>query len=271
MDFGLSKTGVCVDRQLLESLADGEAHDSDVVMETEAAPTDTAAAEAVEAAYQQLVIAIEKQPLNRPVFYQALAQCRTEQPEAELEIAVSRFVQFKSGTLDQHTVIMSMVKAGGLQMIEYDNEGGLICRDKGEGSGSSKLPQANSGDHIGEMPEKEIEVSRRGFLTTALGLRYLDEQSPDRRIGELLASMPGRNDIYMKLLESIVQDKHTYKFIESLLSDDLAAMKDEVVAHIGIKPSVFVDKMERAGGIIWDDGWAITDAGRRMLEAYHSN
>jgi len=236
--------------------------------------------------YEKLVRQIRKQPLNREIMYQILVFCTEENSEPDLLEKVAKVPESKTATLDGFSLITQLVNAGGLDVKEYDENGLLLSGDP-ENRPNSKSIDAEAQDSIdaeaqdstnaeaqvstnaeeleSENAEEQVAKSR-GYLVSDLGKRYIDENSPDQRLVQLFKASESRNQAYTNVLKFLNTEKKTYKALEMLLVDDSALLSEAQVFGIDIKPSVFIDRLERAGGIVWDDGWTITKAGRRMLE-----
>lgn len=219
--------------------------------------------ESIQEKLSRLSKVITKHPLNQMVLYKILVACKTNRKEGELKEEIATYPQFKSATLDQHSLIDQLVRADGLSMSEYDGNGNLIVRGEqtdGVLAEQDKTPPPDQ--------DQEASVTWRCYLTTEIGLIYIDENTPEKRLADLLSLVPSRNEFYLKVLDFCSGEKQPYKAIEALLERDLLALPEEQALHIPTKPSLFIDKLERAGGIVWDDGWTITDIGRRMLQTF---
>ena len=119
-----------------------------------------------------------------------------------------------------------------------------------------------------QLGEDEFDdlLATESLVSTEAGRRLLELAAPQRRMGLLLESEPERAATYVEVLE-FIRDRHpAYGDIKALLAgrDILHAYLDGRWADI--QPSVFVDKLESAGMILWRDGWELTEEGALALQ-----
>ena len=94
----------------------------------------------------------------------------------------------------------------------------------------------------------------------------MEYNRPSARLVDLLHLAPERAETYIELLEFVDVDARSYPEIEALLSGRPVL---EIIIDGNretMQPSVFVDKLERAGALVWKDGWTLTEEGREFLE-----
>lgn len=77
---------------------------------------------------------------------------------------------------------------------------------------------------------------------------------------------PERADVYRELLEFTAAKPRTYHDIAELLRD--RPVLETVIGGTRhtMQPSVFVDKLERAGALVWNEGWRLTEEGEAFLQ-----
>ena len=85
---------------------------------------------------------------------------------------------------------------------------------------------------------------------------------------DLFSIFADRTSFYTQIME-LCKEPRKFADIESLFAGkDLSAIKTlHPESGLAIKPTVFVDNLEKAGAIAWKDGWMITKEGRTFLEA----
>ena len=117
------------------------------------------------------------------------------------------------------------------------------------------------------LTEDEVDdlVAGYAFMTTAVGLAVVEQHTPRARIIELLNLVPERADTYIELLDFCSEEPRTYSEISQLLKGRPALVRIVDGEPQTMQPSVFVDKLEAAGGMVWRDGWVLTDEGRAYL------
>jgi len=189
--------------------------------------------------------------LNRPVLYRILT---TVEPGAlpifDLEDRVQAMPEFKIATQPPYFLIEWLVKAEALSFIEVDEAGQPVTEEQRAGKTEDEID-----DMIADML---IEI-------TDVGREALRIFSPSQRLQNLLAEFPERFDTYIEVLR-FVTVKRSFNEIDQLLQGRPILMSGRQPNDIPMQPSVFVDKLAAAGGIIYDDGWIVTSEGKEMLE-----
>lgn len=194
---------------------------------------------------------VMRHPLNREILYKALAFCEQERPLREAEDFIASLPQFASATQNQYYLLTSLVKAYGLDLVERDEEGGIVTPEMKEG-----------------LTEDEVDdlVAELSFKTTEVGRYFVEYNKPAARLVDLLGLAPERADTYIELLEYVGAEPRTYGQVEELLAGRPALETVIDGRRETMQPSVFVDKLERAGALIWNKGWTLTEEGREFLE-----
>ena len=104
------------------------------------------------------------------------------------------------------------------------------------------------------------------FKSTDVGDWFVDYNKPSARLVDLLHLVPERTDTYIELLEFVEAAPRPYGQIEELLLGR-PALQTVIDGRVEtMQPSVFVDKLERAGALVWKEGWTLTEEGREFLE-----
>lgn len=189
--------------------------------------------------------------LNRPVLYRILD---TVEPGAlpvfDLEDRIQAMPEFKVATQPPYFLIEWLVKAEALDFIEVDDAGQPVTDERRVGKTEDEID-----DMIADMLIK----------ITAVGREALKVFSPLQRLQDLLDEIPERLDTYTEVLR-FVTEKRAFGEIDQLLQGRPILMSGRQSTDNPMQPSVFVDKLAAAGGIIYDDGWIVTPEGKEMLE-----
>ena len=136
-------------------------------------------------------------------------------------------------------------------VIERDEEGNRV------------LPEQKEGLSEDEVDDLVAEIS---FKSTDVGDWFVDYNKPSARLVDLLHLVPERTDTYIELLEFVEAAPRPYGQIEELLLGR-SALQTVIDGRVEtMQPSVFVDKLERAGALVWKKGWTLTEEGREFLE-----
>lgn len=243
-DFAMAAT-VDVPEEELDQ--DGNDFNDDITLVEEEAPVELTFEEKLAA----LNACVMRHPLNREVLYKALAFCAEERLLNEAEGYMASLPQFELATQNQYAMLMSLVKARGLEFIERDDEGNRVTPDMKEG-----------------LTEDEADdlVATWSFKTTEVGDYFVEYNAPKARLVDLLSLAPERTESYIDLLEFVGDKPRTYPQIEGMLRG-APALETVIDGHREtMQPSVFVDKLERAGALIWKDaGWSLTEEGEEFL------
>lgn len=231
-------------------------------LEIQEAETQTAAAAENEAAQpepptfeeqvEHLRTTILHNPRVREIEYQVLGLCQHLRSLRELEQLIAAMPEFKACGQNQYRILVYLEEAGGLDRFEIDDAGTVITEEMTAG-----------------LTEDEIDdlIADYAFLTTEVGRAVCEDMKPENRMADLMKIMPARTATYCEVLE-FCQQPRTFKEIDALLRgrDILKAGTLNPMTNIPLQPSVFIDNLERAGGIVWDGAWKLTEGGRKYLE-----
>ena len=194
--------------------------------------------------------AVMRHPLNREILYKTLLYCQDERLLADVEAFILALPEAASATQNPYRMIQTLEKAYGLDRREYDGDGNAIS------------PEAKIG-----MDEDEIDdlICSYSFVTTDLGADFVKQHEPRARIAELFAMSPERVDAFVELLEFIDEAPRSYSEICDRLKGHPALTVLIDGTFVEIQPSVFVDKLERSGALVWIGGWSLAEAGKGFL------
>ena len=117
------------------------------------------------------------------------------------------------------------------------------------------LAEVGGIEQIAAKDEDEEPV----WHTTAAGQNVVKMESYGNRFERLLAQEPKYKDIYLKVLESCVSPKSRTE-LESMFSGN------PILENPLVYPSYFIETLERAGGLEWDEKWRTTQAGKDLLK-----
>lgn len=200
--------------------------------------------------------AVVKHPLNREVLYKLLAYCTEERTLEDIEQTLATWPEFRTATQNQHRLAETLARAFGLEHIERDAEGELVT------------PERTCGLDEDAIDDLIVSISYR---TTDVGEHFVEQHRPRARLVELLQLAPERADVYIELLAYIADAPRTYnEIVELLRGRPVLETIIDGVRHT-MQPSVFVDKLERAGALVWKEGWCLTEEGEAFLKDLRSN
>jgi hypothetical protein len=119
---------------------------------------------------------------------------------------------------------------------------------------------------IVDEPEYDVIKPRPEGLwhTTAAGQEYLEQDSPDTRMQDLLDRDYMYVDIYMRILEYCAESPKRIVVLEKHFGEELAHRKPRKYA------SFFVTELEKCDVLEWDEAWYTTDYGKEVLEKWRN-
>lgn len=225
--------------------------ETDVVEEEESTPELT-----FEEKLSILTDTVIKHPLNREILYKILAFCQEEKPLRVVEEQVALYPEFGLATQNQYHMVTTLVKAHGLRLVERDINGAEVLPEQKEG-----------------LSEDEIDdlVYSLNYITTEVGDRFVEIHRPAARLVELLQLDPTRSETYIDVLRYVSEESRSYADIQNFLKGRPALETVIDGNHVTMQPSVFVDKLERNGALVWDKGWRLTEEGKVFLEEMIAN
>lgn len=203
-----------------------------------------------------LTEAVVKHPLNREILYKILAFCQEERALRVIEEQVASYPEFEHATQNQYHMVSNLAKVHGLRLVERDIDGNEI------------LPEQKSG-----LTEDEVDdlVFSLNYVTTDVGVRFVEIHRPKARIIELLDLDPARSETYVDVLRFVSEQPRRYDDIKRLLEGHPALETVIDGNRLTMQPSVFVDKLERNGALVWDKGWRLTEEGKEYLKELIAN
>jgi len=194
--------------------------------------------------------AVTRHPLNREVLYAILDYCESERSLSDIEEFVSTIPQFKMATQNQYRMVQVLEKAYGLEVIEYDAEGGVV---------DSQTKATLNEDEVDDL------IAMTSYRATEVGSVFVEQHNPKARIVELFNLTPERADAYKDVLSFINEGSRSYKDISNFLQGS-PALETEIDGRlVTMQPSVLVDKLERAGALVWNEKWELSTEGGEFL------
>ncbi len=186
---------------------------------------------------------IAAEPRHAKVMGKMLVFCQEPRTIEELDAEVASYPEMRSSAFTPRTVLSWLVDAGAIEELE---------------------PEENAVDEAaGEDATASDDASRSPvlFVTTEAGLSVARSHRPFDAIEELvMGDEPRYGDAYLLVLDAC-SSPQTKGQLEGLLKGNPALENPTRYA------SFFIDRLERAGAVVWDGGWRLTDEGRAFLES----
>ena len=229
-----------------------EGEDGSSALEVSERPVNTSVLDAMsfEERIEHLARAVKRNPLQREILYKALKFCITRRLLPDVEEMIASCPEFEGAGQSPFFLLRFVVQAGGIEVFEIDEEGEEVTDDRKAG-----------------LSEDEIDdlVAQYAYETNDIGKTVVEQMSPKNRMIELLEIEPAYYDTYIEVL-GFLEEKQSFAAIDTLLRGREVLMANRDPSDRPIQPSVFIDKLERAGGIYWEKGWVVTEEGKELLE-----
>lgn len=194
--------------------------------------------------------ALVRQSLHRELLYKTLVFCQTRRTLREVEQAISSFSEFSQATQSPYHLMTVLVDAEGLDRGFLDVEGNLLDPEQLE---------------LLTEDEQDDLIADEVYETSEIGRKAVSRHAPHARLAELMGGEPQRETVYRELLSFCAEEPRTYRAISSLL-ENRSVLYRTVQGHRQlIQPSVLVDKLQRAAGLVWQNGWMTTEEGKEFL------
>lgn len=207
-----------------------------------------------EAEVAHLLEVVYRHPRHRELYYKTLAFCEAPRTVDEAEDFVEAQPEYASALQTSTVLVNVLVEEGGLAYEEYDAEGTLLTDER-----IAALKEAGAtDDDLFDM------VARRMVSATSTGCAVVALLEPKRRVASYATSAPERTRIYRQLL-SFCETPRTLDDIKTLLDGDEALAPSERTSWQKLHASYFIDRMDEAGGLTWQNGWVTTEAGAAFL------
>ncbi|MEG0418890.1 hypothetical protein [Gordonibacter sp.] len=224
---------------------------SDSALAEEAANKDIAHKKAIpERTFEQkvadLIRFVQFEPLIRELDYKILAWCDERRGLSDLEERIATWPEFKAATRDQYSLVNELANHYGLEFFELDEVGNPVLEEDKAG-----------------LTENEVDDLVAGFAyrTTEVGKEVVTQLDPRKRMRELLDSSSDRRAVYLAIVE-FLHNKHSFADVDAFVRASGVVGLSSAAGDGGVQPSVFVDKLERAGALYYDRGWQATEAGK---------
>lgn len=120
-----------------------------------------------------------------------------------------------------------------------------------------------------DAEEEFVDMARATYGLTDAGAAALRALSPALRLDALLKQEDGRKENFLDLMRFCSERKRTRQEIDGLLKGVCEAEKNERhVAALALYPSYYVDRLEKAGALAWNNGWTTTEEARAYLGVF---
>ena len=193
-------------------------------------------------------------PRHRELLYKALVHCQTERTEHAAEEFLARQPEAAQALQTPYTLLRNLAAAGGVTVIAHDAQGLALDATRCEQLRAEGLDD----DALADL------VAERRVLTTPAGCAACELLAPEHRTLAAIYKVPERRATFVRLLD-FCRTPRKLADINQLLADDPALAPSQRTAGQKLHACYFIDRLEEAGGLVWDGSWVTTDAGKRAL------
>lgn len=193
-------------------------------------------------------------PRHRELLYKALVHCQTERTEHAAEEFLARQPEAAQALQTPYTLLRNLAAAGGVTVIAHDAQGLALDETRCEQLRAEGLDD----DALADL------VAERRVLTTPAGCAACELLAPEHRTLATIYKVPERRATFVRLLD-FCRTPRKLADINQLLADDPALAPSQRTAGQKLHACYFIDRLEEAGGLVWDGSWVTTDAGKRAL------
>ena len=184
------------------------------------------AAQPAEEAIACVVDAVCRHPRHRELLYKTLAFCREERDELEAERFIGQQPECTQALQEPFALVRQLVACGGLERTAYDADGQLL-----------------------ECWAQEGRKPKDAIL---------------RNLSFDLAIEPKRRDAFIRLLEHC-REPRSLDSVKQLLDGHPALEPSARSSGQRLHAAYFIDRLDEAGGLVWNGAWVTTEAGERFL------
>ena len=193
-------------------------------------------------------------PRHRELLYKALVHCQTERTEHAAAEFLARQPEAAQALQTPYTLLRNLAAAGGVTVIAHDAQGLALDETRCEQLRAAGLDD----DALADL------VAERRVLTTPAGCAACELLAPEHRTLAAIYKVPERRATFVRLLD-FCRTPRKLADINQLLADDPALAPSQRTAGQKLHACYFIDRLEEAGGLVWDGSWVTTDAGKRAL------
>ena len=193
-------------------------------------------------------------PRHRELLYKALVHCQTERTEHAAEEFLARQPEAAQALQTPYTLLRNLAAAGGVTVIAHYAQGLALDETRCEQLRAEGLDD----DALADL------VAERRVLTTPAGCAACELLAPEHRTLAAIYKVPERRATFVRLLD-FCRTPRKLADINQLLADDPALAPSQRTAGQKLHACYFIDRLEEAGGLVWDGSWVTTDAGKRAL------
>lgn len=215
-------------------------------------PASQAPAASVEDSVERVRSTLHRRGSFTEIMRKALLFCAEQRPFSVVEDEIATYPEFKYVDYSQAAILDILVHVGALDELSLDASGAIIPAAR-----LRSLTEDARDDLIASFALK----------TTEAGLAAIDDMDPATRLNSLFAEVPERNETYLRVMD-FCRTPRTFDEVAALLEGDAPAKSRNPYTDLSLYPSAYLGHLEGAGGLVWDEGWILTDDGAAFAASY---
>lgn len=221
-----------------------------------------------------LTHAICKQPLNRPIYRRILMFFDEEHSTEEAEAFIAEIPEFTYTIQPEGRFLDVLERYGGIERVVVEDEEAEGAEpaeaiDDTQDDAAEDVEAGDAADAAAEeaVAEDEAPVDELAslvgarWIVTDLGRQYVEATDPMAPLKQLITQDADRTETYLMVLGLCAEAPQPLAEIERAVR----ALQNENKSAAQIQPSIYLDRLERVGGLYWKGQWNITEEGRKIL------
>ena len=205
-----------------------------------------------EASVERVKSALHRRGSFTEIMRKALGFCTQQRSFSEVEAEIATYPEFRYVEYSQAAILDILVQVGALEKRNLDKSGGIVP--------VARLRALSEDD-------RDDLVVAYALETTEAGKAAIADMEPAERLQALFAEAPERNETYLRVME-FCRIPRTFDDVSALLKDAASAKSRNPYTDLPLYPSAYLGHLEGAGGLLWDEGWILTEDGAAFLEAH---
>ncbi|RDB70723.1 hypothetical protein [Eggerthella sinensis] len=195
---------------------------------------------------------ISVEPRYEKALYRILGDCLEPIAFEDLEAKICAYPEMRAALHEPDILVSWLVDVEALKTIPKDDEKSDMRQLAATESVSIEAETADKPDTTNHEPRSFMLVA------TEAGRRVWTEHEAADEVARLLEAADAFGSTYTRVLELCRTPQSTRALEKKLVEEGLLDLRQRQV-------SCFLDKLEKAGGLVWDRGWTTTRQGLSQL------
>lgn len=201
--------------------------------------------------------ALTKQPAHKHIYRKVLSFFQQTHTTEEAEAFIAEVPEFTYALQPEGRFVFVLEREGAIEREQPEQQ-----PEAGPNADEAPAVADDGEDAAAQAAGEEYGIVGAVWNITELGCAYLAETDPAPMIHDQVLADSARTVPYLRVLEACAKAPRSLSEVEALIK----AFYQENPAAEEVRASVFLDRLERAGGLYWKDKWNITEEGRACLE-----